>query len=421
MTRSLYYDDPYMRSTEARVVALHHLPEEEKTAVLLDRSIFYPEGGGQSGDRGSLGGHDVLDTQKASKLSAGLSQEIAHIIPFTEALKAGDEVELLLDWERRMDYMQQHSGQHLISAAFWHTGRHATASVHLGEELSTVEFAVDTLSPEEIARAASLANDAIAANLSIQARVMEQQELEALSLRRSIKVDGNIRIVEIAAFPDAAEGEPFDRVGCGGVHVSRSAEVRLIQHIRTERIRGRVRLYWKIGTRALRDYQLKNDICSRLSTMFSLPVELIPEHAEELQKERVVLRQRIREHKQESLNQQLHAHIAQGQGKAGEPALLFIVQDATLLRDAAKTLQQRGIERAVLMGSDNERTFWLILDSRKEHIDFSLLQKELLNPLGAKGGGRTPIWQGSMEKVDSASVDAKALLEKFRAFTDRQE
>ena len=428
-TQTLYYDDSYMRRGEARVVAVHQLKDTGKTAIVLDRTIFYPGGGGQPADRGSIEGHELVDIQKIG-IFPFPETDILHIIPFTERLKEGDAVELLLNWEQRIDYMQQHSGQHIISAAFWHMGGHATASVYFGQEQSSVEFDSPEISDEEIMRGSALANEAIAADLPIRARLIEAAEAKTLLLRRNIKVSGNIRIVEIAALSGiSAEGlpllrySPFDLVGCGGLHLRHSAELQLIQHIRQERIRGRVRLYWKIGSRALRDYQSKTDICTQLGSMLSLPAGEIPVRIEQLQGEGVILRRQILELKQEAVHRKLGLLVERGFGKGKYPALCLSIEDAEmpLLRDAAKNLQRKGVARALLVGLNKDRIFWLILDGREEHIDFSLLEKQILFPLGAKGGGRPPIWQGSVNADSNAEIHAESLLESLRDFIDRPE
>lgn len=414
MMTALYYDDPYLLRSDATITGLCHL--SDKTALALDRTIFYPEGGGQPGDRGSIGGHGLLDTQKMPDLS--LPSEIAHLVPYTEELKIGERVELLLDWEHRFDYMQQHSGQHIISGAFWHTGGYATVSVHLGQELCSVEFEADNIPEGDLRRAADFANAAIAADLPIRPRWVKMEELEGLPLRRGIKVKGrdSVRLVEIAAFSQGAAGLPFDLVGCGGVHVKGCAEVRLVQHVRLERIRGRVRVYWKIGDRAVRDYQIKAEACMRIGGTLSLPVSELAERVAELRQEHSILRRKNLELKAELFYQQLEVLTARGLGKQGQPPLAHHLPntDISVLRSVAKKLQKnqknqglQGLERAVLVSSEGEATFWLVLDEREEHLDFGLLSRQL----GLKGGGKAPVWQGSSS--DYSAGDLLEALVKF--------
>ncbi len=426
MSTAVYLEQPYKQTLTARIVKTLHLPtfQPPRTGIILDKTIFYPEGGGQPGDRGMLGDHPILDTKKAGELGIpaeeSAADEIIHIIALNGLTRGGSEVELRLDWARRFDFMQQHSGQHLLSAAFWHIGKYPTVSVHQGEEYTTIEFEAGDIPDRDIIRACELANAAILADLPIVSRTVSREQLEELSLRRDVKVSDNIRILEIGAAGDtgnasAADSKailhglhydgfslplPFDRVGCGGVHCRRTGEIRLIQHVKTERIRGRVRLYWKIGNRALVDYDLKHRISDNLVTLLSRSVPDLPDRVAQMSEEIASLRKQVRDLQRSAVYQRLDEAFARD-----NKALYLQDADMNLLRDSVKRLQKQGVTQGLLCATHRDepgKIFWCLLWDDEPPLDFPKLKKEILDPQDARGGGKAPLWQGSITLADDS-------------------
>src|SRR6478735_6370680 len=201
-TRRLYHDDALLRRFDATVVAL--TTHEGKPAVVLDQTAFYPEAGGQLGDRGTLGGVEVRDTQE---LDDGT---IAHLV--AGALPAiGVSITGELDWTRRRQHMAQHTAQHLLSGTLLDRAQAPTASARLGESALTIDVARDRIPDAELAAAEDLANDIIDDDLAIRAWFPAQDELAQLKLRRDPKVSADIRVVSIG---------DFDFSPCGGTHCS---------------------------------------------------------------------------------------------------------------------------------------------------------------------------------------------------------
>lgn len=451
---SLYHQQPYIRSIHTRIEAIHSLELEgqSRTAVEFKRSHFYPQGGGQPGDRGSFAGHAVLETLKGSDIPgfSGAPASTVHIMELNGKLRPGDEGELTLDWEHRWDYMQQHSGQHLISAAFWLIGGYPTISVHQGSEYTTVEFEAGDIPDNDILKAGELANSCIMAGLDIRSRQIDEAQLEKLPLRRSLKVDSRIRVLEIGRFPKAEEAEIpplvkgpddprleagnhapllLDVVGCGGVHLQNSSQVRLIHHLKTERIRGRVRLYWKIGDRAFEDYRMKEKVCGETGTMLSRPPEEIPRRVMELQheisnvkKELALLRRQQLENR---INQVLSRSPSTEDGRGNSPSppeiSLFLEEgDMNDLKEGVKYLQKVNVETAVLAAyhqdganGEDSKIFWCILDRRDTPLEFGGIKKSILDPLNARGGGKAPLWQGSI--LSGTIEQGKLLVENLSA------
>ena len=259
-TERLYWNDAYLRQFEARVVAFTEYAG--KPAVTLDATAFYPEGGGQPADRGTLGGVSVIDVQER----AG---EIYHVLGLGEAplaaeLTPGGRVSGEIDWQRRFDYMQQHSGQHILSGGFWRLCQGETVSWHLGEEYTSVDIQVPTLSPEQAAEVEYAANEILWNDIGIEAHIYAPDQVAALGLRRGPKVESDIRIVSIG---------DWDAIGCGGTHVLSAGRVGGIG-IRRWETRGNVtRVEFLCGQRALDDYRRKTRALTAIGQMLAAPLD----------------------------------------------------------------------------------------------------------------------------------------------------
>src|SRR5436190_18700887 len=213
-TERLYFADPYLTRFSARVVAREQ--RNQRPAVALDQSAFYPEGGGQPADAGTLGGAAVLDVQ----IEDGV---IWHMLD--QALDA-DTVQGAINWERRFDHMQQHHGQHLLSAAFERLYGLRTVSFHLGSAASTIDLAATELTPTQAAAAEELTNQVIWEDRPILARFVSAEERAQLPLRKPPSVAGPVRVVSV---PD------FDHSACGGTHPRATGGVGLLDLRRWER------------------------------------------------------------------------------------------------------------------------------------------------------------------------------------------
>src|SRR5947209_14742145 len=227
MTERLYLADPYLKSFRARVVELRDL--DGKPAVVLDRSAFYPEGGGQPGDRGRLGGAQVLDTQERQG-------EVLHLVDKA----VSGEVEAEVDWVRRFDHMQQHHGQHLLSAAFDKLEA-PTVSFHLGERTCTIDLDA-AIGKLDLRKAEALANDSIWRDLPVIARDFTGEERAKLPLRKEpVKGDRVVLVEGVDASP------------CGGTHPARTGEVGCIAVLRAQKWGdGKSRIEFACGGRVVR-------------------------------------------------------------------------------------------------------------------------------------------------------------------------
>ena len=213
----LYYTDGYLKEFSARVVRAN--PDPRGARVYLDRTAFYPESGGQPSDRGTLAGIPVLDV-----IDEG--EDVAHLVAVQPE---GEAVEGRLDWDRRFDHMQQHTGQHILSAAFERIGGYKTASFHLGTESSSIDLDSDRVGTRQIEQSEDLANSVVFEDRPVQISFRPAAETQQLELRKPTAREGDIRLVDI---------EGFDLSACGGTHVSRTGSVGIVCIRKVERAKA---------------------------------------------------------------------------------------------------------------------------------------------------------------------------------------
>jgi alanyl-tRNA synthetase len=300
MTKRLYYSDSYCTRFSARVI--ERLTWEGRPAVVLDGSAFYPSSGGQPADRGTLGGITVLDVVVREQDGA-----IVHVL---EHALSEAKAEGVLDWPRRFDHMQQHTGQHILSAACEQVLDADTVGFHLGAETSTVDLNVARLDPAAVRPVEELANQVVWENRPVSARFVGPDELAALPLRRPPTVEGPVRLVEIAGPlthrrrtggagsgsnpAPALSGRCFDVNPCGGTHVTHTGEVGLIKIVRLDHRGDETRVEFLCGGRALRDYRAKNTMAHRLAGLLTVGHWELDQAVERLQAEAKQLRRDLR-------------------------------------------------------------------------------------------------------------------------------
>lgn len=246
-TERLYNSDTYL--TEFRAEVIETLPYGDKYGIVLNRTAFYPVGGGQPYDMGYINNEKVSEViEKDGKL--------LHIVN-NQLLSA--EVNGYIDWARRFDFMQQHTGQHILSACFEKLLNGSTDSFHMGKDIVSIEINIDSFSIDDAERIENMANDIIYRNLPITTRVVNGEEISSLPLRKMPTVTENIRIVEI---------KDIDYSPCGGTHVRATGEVGMIKIKSWEKCNGGIRFTFVCGNRALKDYGKGNSIIRSLCEKF---------------------------------------------------------------------------------------------------------------------------------------------------------
>ncbi|MGE7823274.1 alanyl-tRNA editing protein [Paenibacillus sp. NPDC093718] len=254
MTKKLYYESAYIREWETRIT--RKLEREDGTYLVMEETAFYPHGGGQPCDLGWIDKIPILD----------VVQEEGEILHKVERLPEKEEVSCRLDWERRFDHMQHHSGQHLLSAMCLEVCQAETLSFHLGQDYATIDIARSDLSQDQLMMLELEVNDQVYLNRKVTNYFVSREQAAALPLVKQPKVTDDIRIVEI-------EGIEYN--ACGGTHVAATGEIGMIKLLRAEKQKGHLRIYFKCGDRALNEFNAGMEILSSLSVRFNTSKEEI--------------------------------------------------------------------------------------------------------------------------------------------------
>lgn len=378
----LYYDDPYLKHFSAQVVARREI--DGRPAIALDRTAFYPGGGGQPCDRGTLNDMPVLDVTESDG-------QIWHVLAETP-WPLHHEIQGVLDWPWRRDLMENHSGQHVLSQAFIRVAEAETVGWHLSPNSVTIDLDQSELDEETLDRAELLANEVLARNFAISARFVDEAELPALQLRKQPDVTGPLRLVEIAG---------FDRVACGGTHVASTAEIGLIKILRAERRGGETRIHFLCGSRALEDYRRKHRLVRNLASRFSRGEDELLEATDKLQAENQAARKALRS-AQDAL---VDAEAERLWGSARQqPAVRIITGtyddwEAEQVKRLALALRSRpGCFIALAAGNPPQVTF-----TRSEDVqaDAGRLLRQALEAVGGRGGGRNDYAQGRAPSIEA--------------------
>ena len=263
MTVRLYLEDQYQQNFSAQVIEQTEV--NGRPAVVLDRTLFYPTAGGQPHDIGTLNDIPVVDVFEDEQ------RRVVHLLKETIA---GSEVEGRIDWRRRFDHMQQHTGQHLLSQAFIQICRAATLSFHLGDESATLDVDKAGLGSEAVTAVEELSNRIICEDRRVELHIVAKEELDRYPVRKPPAVEKNIRIVEI---------KDFDYSPCGGTHCSRTGEIGMIKIRRHENYKGGSRIHFLCGFRALKDYQSKSAILKQIGDALSSGEGDLPQNIQKMQ------------------------------------------------------------------------------------------------------------------------------------------
>lgn len=248
MTEKLFYKDPYLSQCEAEVEDI--INKDDKILVVLDRTPFYPEGGGQPSDIGEINGVKVLYVYEEEDI----------VYHHVEKILEDKKVLCKIDFDKRFDHMQQHSGEHLLSGAILKLYNGNNKGFHLGEDYVTLDIDIDGMTDEMLKNAEDEVNSYIYKNTEICTYVVSKEESKNFPMRKQINVDEDLRIVE---------AKDMDCCPCCGTHVLRTGEIGIVKIIKSERYKGMTRIYLKCGIRALKDFQNKQSIIINLNKHLS--------------------------------------------------------------------------------------------------------------------------------------------------------
>lgn len=384
-TEKLYYKDSHCFEFTALVLDCRETARGP--ALILDRTAFFPEGGGQLADTGSLGAVKVLDVHEKEG-------EILHYCD--GPLMPGERVEGRLDAEQRLVRMQNHSGEHVVSGLAHKLFGCENVGFHMGEDFVTIDFDRE-LSREQLMEIETLANRAVREDLPVSCTFPEPEALKSLEYRSKLELTENVRIVEIPG---------VDRCACCAPHVERTGEIGLIKVLDWERHRGGLRLSLACGMLALRDYRVKQENISAISQALSSKRHETAAAVERLLQEQQKSKERIA-----ALSLELARYMAEDREETeGNICVFDSVLDEVALRELVNLLMEKCRGIAAAFSGDDRRGYRYIMGSRE--LDMRSLAKELNSLIEGRGGGKARMIQGSASA--SASAIAAVFERDFR-------
>ncbi len=385
MTERLYYQDSFLRTFEARVARL------DPNGVVLDRTAFYPSSGGQPHDTGLLNDSPVVEVLENE---AG---EIVHVVAGPSPGAVGEPVRGEIDWPRRAGHMQQHSGQHLLSAVFVRLFNFPTVSFHLGAETCTIDLAAPGLTPEQAQQAEELSNLIIFEDRPLRVFFATPEQAKTLPLRKEVEREGELRLVEI---PE------LDLTACGGTHVTRTGQIGAVVVRKTEKVKQGVRVEFVCGLRAVRlahtDYAALVEAANLLTTHPHQVGAVVRKQAEDLkaaEKERQKLLETLAGYEA----RELFAAAPEANG-VRQVVKLFDAADAGYVRSLAGQLAAQGSagRGARALFAIRRPPTLVLAQTRGLGADLGALVKKLAAEHGLRGGG-------SRDSAQAGAADAAAI------------
>ncbi|MFS0823486.1 alanyl-tRNA editing protein [Bacillus sp. 1P02SD] len=386
MTKKLYYENPYLTNWTTEVTNM--ITKDDHCLITLKETAFYPEGGGQPSDTGLIDNMIVMEVfQEAC--------EVYHKLPHPPENKV---VDCQIDWELRYDHMQQHTGQHLLSAICIDEYDAHTSSFHLGKDTVSIDLSVPEFSDDQLLHIENKVNKAIYENQQIKTYFVSKEQAGTLPLRKMPDVEGNeMRIVEI---------EGYDTSACAGTHVSRTGELGLMKLLKTEKSKGNTRVYFIFGGRALKDYQATHSVLTTLGNKYSTNREGLIEKISKIETENKQYQREIEELKGK-INEFLAQKLIQTHN---EPIIIQNFEDKSLkeLQGIAKQINESS-NKCVIFTTSLENKL-LISHNGSVPVQCGQLFKQELKNYHGKGGGNNSTAQAAFDNVGD--------LEAFKTFLE---
>lgn len=385
--KKLYYDSPYIKEFEGTVLSC--IQGKKGWEIVLDKTAFYPEGGGQPADTGTLGDVRVLDVHERG----------GEIVHYTDGpLTVGEQVSGTIDWDRRFLHMQEHSGEHLVSGLIHSRFGYDNVGFHMGTEEVTIDFN-GTLEWKELLEIETRANRIIWEDREIYAGFPSKEELAALDYRSKKELTGDVRIVEIPG---------GDICACCGTHVRRTGEIGLVKFVSMIHYKGGVRLSLLCGKRAVLDYEKKREQVQKISVLLSAKPAEVSAAVEKMKQETEKLQERL-----SGLYEKLIESRVKGLEESQKD--IYLVEPdfgaQQLRRLVNRLLEEKKGKNVLALAGNVEGGFLYVLGSQSE--DMRLLSKELNRLLSGRGGGSIQMAQGTFfsdEETLSAILKEKGFI-----------
>ena len=386
VTERLYYSDSHLIEFEARVVDVTERVSGW-TAIVLNRTAFYPTGGGQPSDTGTLDGMRVVECIDDG--DGGVLHVVQGVTPARDAIVRGR-----VDWPRRLDHIQQHTGQHILSQAFVTLFNAPTRGFRVLDTSCEIDVDLSEPTTEKIERAVELANNVIWEDRAITIRNVTSEEASELSLRKEPSREGELRLIEI---------EGFDLTPCGGTHAHHTGEVGMIAARAWERAKGLTRIDFVAGTRALADYRKANRSAREVASLFSSGRDDGPQLASHMLQENKELHRQIRVFEEMAAEVEAQKLLSAARVTSHGTQLItqiFETRDAESLKKLAQAIMANPRTIALLASRDKDTARLVFARSADAAGDMNALMREACTMLDGRGGGRPDLAQGGGKRVE---------------------
>jgi len=406
MTHRLYYHDSFLYDFEAQVIRLETGP---RPAVELDQTAFYPTSGGQVFDSGWIvlpSGERLRITEVAEDESSG---SILHFLENPAALESGSRVRGLIDAGRRRDHMQQHSGQHVLSAAFLRLFEMPTVSFHMGADSCSIDLETKALSPQQVAEAERLANEVVLEDRPVSIRFVSQEEAHTLGLRKIPPVERDqLRLIDI---------RDFDLTACGGTHVSGTGQIGSILLRKTEKVRQGWRVEFVCGLRAVATARRDYAALSEAAALFSSHIWDVPGQIRKSQEEARASRKAREAILEELADLYASRMVSETPESNGRQVVVRVFPDRDLafIKLLGQRLCRQSAPVVALLGTNTPPAALVFAQSPGQPFDMNALMREALAKLGGRGGGSKDMAQGGPQDIQAIDRRLAELASRLRA------
>lgn len=394
MTERLYYHDPFLYEFEGEITEVVPASEiNERHGVFLDRTAFYPTSGGQVYDTGWMSTRDSAATSAKLRVSEVVETEDGRVVHYIEADKPPERGTLIrgtVDASRRRDHMQQHSGQHVLSAAFIRMFNVPTVSFHMGDDYSSIDLDTPNLTLSQVQQAEQLANEVVQENRPVEIKYATQDEAQSLGLRKPPRADKEqLRLIDI---------QDFDLSACGGTHVRGTGQIGSILLRKFEKVRQGWRIEFVCGRRAVATARRDFSTLTDAAALFSAHIWDVPEQARKTLDEVRVARKASERLLEQIAELQAVRLLAETQSDHGRKTIvrLFTDRDLTFIRLLAQKLTRLESNVVALLASTAGPAALVFAQSKGSTFDMGGLLKDTLASLGGRGGGSKDMAQGGV-------------------------
>jgi alanyl-tRNA synthetase len=394
MQTRFYYENSMTKQFTSTIEKITQ-DEQNNTYIVLHNTAFYPTGGGQPHDTGTINGIQIINVEE-------IDGEIRHYVAEGGSVEGlSGEVEGVLNWERRFDHMQQHAGQHILTAAFVELFDLPTVSFHLGSDTVTIDLQTSAVTEDQLAAAEKRANEIILENRDILTKWVTMEEANTYPLRKALKVEGDIRLVII---PD------YDYNGCGGTHPTSTGQVQAIKILATEKMKQNIRVHFVCGKRVLQTLHLQNNVLTNVAKQLSVPKEDAAIALQKVMATAKATEKALADAQDELLTFEANALLADAEQNNKETIIqLFPERSMQQLQKLAKLLTAKENVKVALVGEFEEKYQLVVARGNAQATSMKNVMQTILPLIDGKGGGSDQLAQGGGSKLISAEAIIHAL------------